>query len=301
MRAKQLFERRILQLAAPRPGARYLHAPAASALPSSQRPAALARSDIGPAHEFVFVVRGAAMIDTPAEAFALSPGRLLLIDPGVEHAESPTDPPRDYLMLWCEIHRTHCFLGHTTFSPSAGWGEGPSLEAHGHTHLQSLAAAVASELFSRHWGWERAASGLLGYLASLIIRRLRAGSGVRRLPLEPPSLQHDAHLSYTLEAVMQYCQAHLHEPLRLPAIAAAVGYSPSHISHLFTSRLGRTLSDYLRGLRLGTARNLLLNTDLPIAEIAESVGYRDPAHFTRAFAQAYQIPPRACRKRHRPL
>jgi AraC-like DNA-binding protein len=301
LRAEQLFEQRMVQLAAPRPGARYLHAPAASALPATPRHAAFPKSDIGPAHEFVFAVRGAAALRTPAEAFVLRPGRLLLIDPGVEHAESPAEPPRDYLLFWCEIHRSHCFMGHTAFSSSVGWKDGPSLEAHGHTHLQSLAAAVASELFSRHWGWERAVSGLLGYLSSLIIRRLRAGSGLGRLPLEPPSLRYDAHFSDVLAAVMQYCHAHLQGQLRLPAIAAAVGYSPSHISHLFTSRLGRTLSDYLRELRLTTARDLLLHSDLPIAGIAESVGYRDPAHFTRAFVKAYQTPPRAFRKRHRPL
>ena len=251
-------------------------------------------------HEFVFAVRGTARIITPTESFTLRPGRLLLIDPGVAHEELPADPPCPYLVFWCEVHRTHCLMSHTAYAPDSGWSAGPTLEAHGRTHLQNLAAAIGSELSSRHWGWERAVFGLLGYLTSLVIRRLRASSA-SRLPSEPPSLHHDPRCAETIAAISQYCRAHLREPMRLEAIAAAVGYSPSHISHLFTSQLGRTVSDYLRELRLSTGHDLLLSTDLPIAAIAESVGYRDPAHFTRAFVQVYQLSPRSYRQRSRPL
>ena len=270
-------------------------------MPAAPRRELPPRRDVGPAHELIFMVRGAAAISTWAQSYALTRGRLLLVDPGVEHAESPRDPHREYVMLICELHRTHCFLGHSSYSPSGSWREGPDLSLTGHTHLQSLAAAMSSELYSRQPGWERAVSGLLGYLTSLILRRLRVNSKGHRLPPEPPALQHDARFSHVMETVVQYCHAHLHDPIRLSAVAAAVGYSPTHISHLFTSRLGRTFSDYLRSLRLGVAHDLLVNTDLPVAEIARSVGYCDPAHFTRAFARTYHVSPRVHRQRQRPV
>lgn len=300
MRPEQLFARRMLQMAAPRPGPRVLHASAKPALPPAERRPLSHRADRGPVHEFVFAVRGTARIVTPTESFTLRPGRLLLIDPGVAHEELPADPPCPYLVFWCEVHRTHCLMSHTAYAPDSGWSAGPTLEAHGRTHLQNLAAAIGSELHSRQWGWERAVFGLLGYLSALVIRRLRAGSA-SRLPCEPPNLRHEPRCAETIEAVGQYCRAHLREPLRLETIAAAVGYSASHISHLFTSQLGRTVSDYVRELRLSTGDELLLNTDLPISEISELVGYRDPAHFTRAFNQVYRTSPRTYRRRYRPL
>ncbi len=84
-------------------------------------------------------------------------------------------------------------------------------------------------------------------------------------------------------------------------VAKAVGYSPSHLSYLFSTYVGRSLADHIRELRLTAARDLLENTDLTISEIARSVGYADPAHFTRAFARANDLSPKGYRERLRGL
>jgi AraC-like DNA-binding protein len=55
-------------------------------------------------------------------------------------------------------------------------------------------------------------------------------------------------------------------------------------------------SDLIKNARLERASSLLKNTDEKIIDIAYQLGYSDPAHFSRAFAQASGISPRKYRQ-----
>jgi AraC-like DNA-binding protein len=55
-------------------------------------------------------------------------------------------------------------------------------------------------------------------------------------------------------------------------------------------------NDLLNQARYGYARQKLRNTQLPVAEIAKSLGYSDPAHFTRAFRRWSGLSPTDFRK-----
>jgi AraC-like DNA-binding protein len=50
-------------------------------------------------------------------------------------------------------------------------------------------------------------------------------------------------------------------------------------------------NDLLNQARYGHAKQKLQNSRLPVAEIAKSLGYSDPAHFTRAFRRWYGLSP----------
>jgi AraC-like DNA-binding protein len=245
------------------------------------------------------VVKGAARIRTPAETFDLRPGYLCLVDPGVEHTELPADDSRPYTVFWCEIVRTAVFLCHSSYRPSSGWRAEEGLSLTGRTHLQNVAFAIGSELSAKDYGWEQSAQGLLGYLSSLIIRRLRRRMTRQAPASESPAISQDPRVNRILAAAVEFCQANFHRRIRLGEVGAAAGYSRSHVSHLFRAHLGRSVSDYVSELRVNAARELLENTDLPIARIAGAVGYEDPAHFARAFRRAHNLSPRWYRKQAR--
>ena len=61
---------------------------------------------------------------------------------------------------------------------------------------------------------------------------------------------------------------------------------------------GRSYRKILADVRLSRARSLLAETDLPIIEIAYTLGYSDPAHFTRAFRRAAAVAPNTYRQAH---
>jgi AraC family transcriptional regulator len=84
--------------------------------------------------------------------------------------------------------------------------------------------------------------------------------------------------------------------LRIRQIANSVGVHPTHLARVFRSFLGCTPGDLLRARRLEKAAELLLSTDISIAEIALESGYSDQAQFTKAFRQLYGTPPGSYRR-----
>ena len=63
-----------------------------------------------------------------------------------------------------------------------------------------------------------------------------------------------------------------------------LGVSPAYVSRIFQRELGLSPWAYLTRLRIEHARSLLLAAEhMSIAEIAQRVGFSDPAYFARAF------------------
>jgi mannose-6-phosphate isomerase-like protein (cupin superfamily) len=89
----RLFEDRIQELLAARTEEDYLH-PASSASGSRARRTTTVTRHTSDCHEFFLVAEGRALLETPSGTFELTPGKLLLIDPGVEHEELPASPAR---------------------------------------------------------------------------------------------------------------------------------------------------------------------------------------------------------------
>jgi AraC family transcriptional regulator of arabinose operon len=84
---------------------------------------------------------------------------------------------------------------------------------------------------------------------------------------------------------------------RVAAMAAALGLSEDAFSRRFRQRTGMAPRRFVVHCRLDRARELLRDTQLPIAEIAQRCGYADPAFFTRHFASHHQgASPRAWRR-----
>jgi AraC-like DNA-binding protein len=92
-----------------------------------------------------------------------------------------------------------------------------------------------------------------------------------------------------VEAAKDLLLAHLAEPLSLTAIAGELHVSPFHLTRVFRERTGRTLTEYLHGLRLRAAVDRL--GDQPLTELAADLGYCSPSHFTDRFRATFGVPP----------
>jgi AraC-like DNA-binding protein len=80
-------------------------------------------------------------------------------------------------------------------------------------------------------------------------------------------------------------------------LAREVGVSRSGLAQRFTELSGEAPMRYLTGWRMQLAKHLMLQAGLPIAEVAERVGYESEAAFNRAFKRHVGEPPAAWRKR----
>lgn len=102
-----------------------------------------------------------------------------------------------------------------------------------------------------------------------------------------------------IEGVFKFIEQNYSRPLELKEVAAAVGYSPAYLTNLVRQKTGRTVKQWVIERRMDRARQLLLNTDRAIAEIAEATGYRDTGYFIRQFKQLHGTSPNLWRNSSR--
>ena len=96
--------------------------------------------------------------------------------------------------------------------------------------------------------------------------------------------------------VREYIDRHFREPLTLQGLGDALHASPYYLSHVFKESSGYSPMQYLTRRRIGEAQNLLVETDLPIARIAEEVGYDTQNYFNLQFSKHVGMPPRKFRQ-----
>ena len=100
--------------------------------------------------------------------------------------------------------------------------------------------------------------------------------------------------------VKQYVEAHYGDyALTVGAIADYLRLSAAYLSSLFKKQTGKNLNRYILEYRLEIARDLLVNTNLRVNEIAEKVGYPNASHFTAIFRSNEGVSPAKFRERVR--
>jgi AraC-like DNA-binding protein/ligand-binding sensor protein len=80
-----------------------------------------------------------------------------------------------------------------------------------------------------------------------------------------------------------FIQEHQTESLHLGQVAKAVNSSPFYFCKMFKKATGLNFTDYVSRIRIERAKNLLLNPNLRVSEIAFEVGFQSLTHFNRVF------------------
>ena len=83
--------------------------------------------------------------------------------------------------------------------------------------------------------------------------------------------------------------------MSLAEVARTADVHPVHLTRVFRRHLRCTPGEYLRRCRLDKASALLVSSRSKLTDIAQTCGYFDQAHFSRAFRQAYGVSPKAYR------
>nr|WP_051811319.1 AraC family transcriptional regulator [Streptomyces alboflavus] len=192
---------------------------------------------------------------------------LLWLLPGVEHCYGPYEPG------WAE-----CFVDFTGPTAEAYQRLGYVDEEHPVVPLSSaepahrivrkmaLAADEALPQFE-----VEVAAGVHELLVTLHRSRVDQDDGRRSLLA---ALARDAFLS-----------------LSIPEHARRLSLTPDELRDLVRHSAGCSPKEYLLGIRMNAAKDLLATTDLSVAAIARRVGYKDPAYFTRTFTRRSGMSP----------
>lgn len=101
-----------------------------------------------------------------------------------------------------------------------------------------------------------------------------------------------------LAAALRFVREHFREPITVHHVAAAVGVTRRTLEKHFRRHLKMGLAEEIRRRRLDCARDLLLNTDWMIAEIATEAGFESSIHLAKVFRRELGVQPRRYRQQH---
>jgi AraC family transcriptional activator of tynA and feaB len=105
-----------------------------------------------------------------------------------------------------------------------------------------------------------------------------------------------------VRAALSFVELSLFEPgFTASAVAAAQGISRRRLDALFRAAVGEPVSAHIWKRRLALAATFLADVrqrDQTVAQIANAVGFNDPAHFTRTFKRHFGCCPKHWRQRH---
>ncbi|MBR2564196.1 MAG: helix-turn-helix transcriptional regulator [Paenibacillus sp.] len=104
----------------------------------------------------------------------------------------------------------------------------------------------------------------------------------------------DPVISFALD----YLDHHYGEDINLNLVADKLNLTPGYLSSIFKEKTNINFSEYLNNLRIERAKELLVNVDLRIQDIAAQVGYQNVNSFIRMFKRRYGLTPGEYRKRH---
>jgi transcriptional regulator GlxA family with amidase domain len=96
--------------------------------------------------------------------------------------------------------------------------------------------------------------------------------------------------------VAQLMEENIEKPLSLDNIARATGLSRRQIERLFKRDLNVVPKRFYLEMRLRRARELLLQTAMPIMDVTTACGFQSPPHFSKCYRSQFGYPPSAERK-----
>ncbi len=152
-----------------------------------------------------------------------------------------------------------------------------------HERLRQLITLVDNEIRAPGFASDLMIDGIVRAICSILVRGdLAAG----------PSPADRVHMSRVkLNRVIDFVEARLDQELSLDDLAGVADLSPFHFSRVFKLTTGETPYHFVCSRRLARAQQLLIESEVGLAELALACGFASQSHFTAAFSKAFGTSP----------
>lgn len=148
--------------------------------------------------------------------------------------------------------------------------------------------SIFNELFiESHYSDVAYCMAMQHWFGLLLIKMLRFSMSYK--PPEKASFSFGSAV-YFNEAIA-YINQHIHENIKIPDVAEAIGISEIYLYKLFIRHSGKSPLQLIQDLRIQLAKNYLANPHLTIKTISTELGFSNTNHFTKVFKKKVGISP----------
>lgn len=234
-------------------------------------------------HQLLLLRDGGGMLHLEGQALALAPMVLVNVPPGEVHAFA-FEPGTEGWVATLADDLLDQLVG-AAGDERRALGRGAVYAAD--DALAGLMAQIAAEFEGR----APARSLVLRGLAAVLLgRAARAAADADAAPA-------DSAGSALLARFDALVEGHLFDRWTVADYARALAVSPTHLSRVVRAATGQSASRHVESRLMREARRQLAYTNLQVSTIAYTLGFADPAYFSRTFSRVEGLSPRAFRER----
>ncbi len=244
--------------------------------------------------ELLHVIRGRISLEIGPTVFEANSGDTLVVPPGTMHRDR-FDPDRGLEILFCSLDWPWLTEDFATRGNAALL----RLPEHRKAEIGGLFHQLAADMDRSLIEDQVLAQTRVLTILTMLLRSTYPSNLARE-----PSAANARCVTRRRELVREaraYLERNYAKALTLDGIAAALGVSAYHLSHVFSEESGMPLFVCLTTLRMNKAKLLLLEGRHTVAEVAHAVGYADAHHFAKAFHQRVGCVPRDYAAHTRPV
>jgi AraC-like DNA-binding protein len=243
--------------------------------------------------EFLYFVRGEAMIECGSATIKASPGDLVVVNSNELHYGISLSADLFYYALIADISLLHSHsvdAAETKFITPITQNR-LLLRNHisGDDQAEACVLSIIKELEQREFGYELAVKSELYRLLTLLLR------GHVATVLTQGEYDERMKNIERFAPVFQHIENHYKDELSVDMLARMTRLSRFHFSRLFKELSGHTVTEYITMTRLNKADYLLRHSPLTVSEIAAVTGFNDIYYFSRTFKKHKKVAPSAIR------
>ena len=94
-----------------------------------------------------------------------------------------------------------------------------------------------------------------------------------------------------VRACVDYVETHIFERIRVKDIADEAGYTENYISRCFKAEMGLSLFEYINQQKIETAKAILKDNTISIAELSDRLSFSNPSYFSAVFKKVTGLTP----------
>lgn len=230
--------------------------------------------------ELFFIVSGKGQFLIQDQIFPVDVNNLVIINPNVAHTEDSLNAqPLEYIVLGIE--------GVELATSENSNGQFCILDHFESMEISSCMRNILREMELKNTGYEDICQA---YMEILIIRLMRSTS--LAVQSEPQVISGNRQCA----VARRYIDMHFKETLTLEQLADEVHMNKYYLSHAFKREYGVSPINYMISRRVEESKYLLAETDLPMSQISQLLGFSSLSYFSQVFRRSQNISPMEYRK-----
>lgn len=246
--------------------------------------------------EFVYLAKGSTVCHVDGETHTINAGDFLVVFPNQIHSFESKGPERYLLCIVNPDLTPELEQQFSQFLPQSPVLRGAAEDDRLLSMMKNLAVydgrrqrAISATVDGNVREWKHfqdiARKGaLLAFFGELFSR------------IEWRDITAQGSDNRALRMIVKYCARNFQKDLSLATLEEELHLSRYYISHIFSAHIRVRFNDYINSLRIAEACKYLRTTDMSITDISDTVGFRTPRTFNRAFSKQMNTSPRNYRE-----